>query len=267
VVGAAIWVGLFATACDTQVEPFLEDFAPPRHIVNGFLDASRDTQYVRVQRLRRTTEAAPAIPDEFVVTSVVEGLPETTWRDSIVALDDGNSGHLYSAVFRPVAGDTYTIRVSDSGDTTELETTVPEEPALVVDPPSTGSAITQTIMLVGRNERPPELRVVYDVTDPVSMERREFSYPYNGVGRNLSVGWGFDVFLSSDRNRIDIDLGATANDSLLMLNSVRVSFELLSSDWAIAQGSRVPSFFGAVGVYEIPWLLDDSTRLALRFMP
>jgi hypothetical protein len=235
--------------------------------VNGTLDVARDTQYVRVQRLRRTTEAVPATVDEFVVTSSAEGSPETIWRDSIVVLDNGNSGHLFSAVFRPLSGESYTIRVSDSGGTTEVTTTVPPEPPLVVDPPSFGSAVTQTIMLVGRSERPPELRVVYDVTHPVTMERREFAYAYNASGRNSSVGWEFDVFLSSDRNRIDADLHLQARDSILVLHSVRVSFELLSADWADAESSIDPGFFGAVGVYDLPWILDDDTRVALRFTP
>lgn len=264
---AAVLLSLLAFACDTQVEPFLSDREPPVHVVNGVLDAARDTQFVRVQAVKRTIEPAPAVLGEMEVQSSNSFEAPISWRDSVIVLDDGSTGHLFFAVFRPAAGATYRLRVSGAAGSTTVATTVPPEPEMEILPPTGTKSITQTIAFSDRRGPPPNLRVVYDVEHPVTLEQREFAYSYRTFGRSMGQRWEFDVLLSVDRRRIDDDFELAPADSILRLNSALVTFELQSPEWDSVGVSAEPGFFGAIGVYDVPLEWPDSIRTKLRFLP
>lgn len=256
---------LLTAACETNVEPFLDRIAPPLHVIDGVLDGTDSTQFIRIQRVRRTGDPPAIIPGEFDVTSLASGGGEpVTWMDSIIVLDNGATGHLYHARLRPDVGMTYTIRVSDSAGATEVSTTLPDAPGLIALPPDNEPAIRQELVLAELTERPPELRVRYTVTTPEGQTYR-VEYPYRPFGTTRPSGWSFSVFLQSDRNRIGLDLGRPPNETSLVLNDIRLVFELESEGWDEAADPDTPGFLGAIGVYELPWELPDTTRTALRF--
>jgi len=261
----ALLLLLATTACETNVEPFLDQIAAPVHVVDGVLDAADSTQFIRVQRVRRTGGLPNTVPGEFDVTSVASGGGElVVWTDSIITLNNGATAHLYHARLRPLVGMTYAIRVADSLGVTEVTTTLRDAPELIALPPENDPAITQELVLAELTERPPELRVRYTVTTPEG-QTHEVSYPYLPFGSRRPSGWSFEVFLQSDRNRIGLDLGRPPAETSLVLNDIRLVFELESEDWDDAADPDTPGFLGAIGVYELPWELPDTTRVALRF--
>lgn len=258
---------LLLFGCQTQVEPFLDEFAPPIHIVDGFLDGATDQQRIRVQRIRRSTNQQTITLDEFAVESTaVETAVETTWRDSLIELSDGSTGHMFLANFRPQPGTTHRLTVRDETGETTVSTTVPDVPRTALGPILLEPAVTQPFLFANRRSAPPGLAVSYEVTVPETSERHYFSFSYGTAGRNISGAWEVYLFLLADRNRIGSLLGRPTSDTLLVLNSVNVTFELLSDEWEArdAPGRRDVGFFGSVGSYAVPVPVDGVTRAFLN---
>ncbi len=257
--------GSLVVACDTTVEPFLQRFAPPVHVVDGFIDARADTQFVRIQKLRQTRTAPEAVLDEFVVTTRIDGGQEVVWQDAIVTLDDGSTGHQFSAPFAPGPGARIELSVSDADATTMLVTDVPSSPRLSQRSPTLNPVVVQPVQLVGLAARPPELTVTYEVEEPETSASHTFSFAYATPGRMALSAWEFDVFLTSDRNRIGLQLGRPQTDTLLVLNRVSVDFELLSTEWdEIDNEARPPGFFGSIGTYSLELQLNADIRDLLK---
>ena len=262
----ALALAVTLVACDTTVNPFLDDLEPPLHVVDGFLDGNADLQQVRVQRLRRRSDLPTATLGEFSVTSIAEPSGVTTvWRDSLITLDDGSMGHLFSAPLTPLPGIRYRLRVSDSTGTTEVSTTVPSVPGSFYFPPDFFPTVTQLTILRDVGDRPPELALRYEVTEPEDSSRHIFTYEYLSPGRPRVSGWEFTLFLGSDRRRIGATLGRADNDTLLILNSVSIVFELPSSEWQqLTSNGRPSGFFASIGSYSLDVPVNQETRSIMK---
>lgn len=266
---AITFVALFlatSAGCDTQVEPFIDEFEAPVHVVDGFLDGSTTEQRVRIQKLRRSEERPLPVLGEYDVSSVAVGDGGTVvWQDSIITLDDGTSAHQFSASFVPQPGVRYQLTVADDEAQTSVSTTVPEAPQLSTLVPSVTTVVVQPVALSGLIGPPPNLYVSYVVVEPEDGSRHTIDYTYTTPGRRRQTAWEFDVFLSADRMRIGSDLNRPASDTTLVLESVSVHFELFSPEWdQLDLPVRNPGFFASIGSFSIPVSIDPTLRDILR---
>src|SRR5690606_36537652 len=183
--------------------------------------------------VRRTPEPPPAIPDEFIVSTSGDGA-FALWQDSIVVLDDNSEAHVYFGPFSAVAGRTYTLRIQDADGaaTTEYSTTVPPTPGIETAKSVLGGTIRMRVWLAGIEESPPNLAVVYAVTNPQSMIFKEFVYPYSAVGRLDPQGWSFEVLLEVDRDQIATALVIEPAGTTIALHSIYLRFDRESSEWS-----------------------------------
>lgn len=92
--------GSLVAGCDTAVEP-IQPGAPPFSLF-GALDASADTQFVRVTPIRPTFEATPGPIDARVVLEDLQSGETAVWRDSLVEIR-GRPAHVFwsTAPVRP----------------------------------------------------------------------------------------------------------------------------------------------------------------------
>lgn len=72
---------LFLGACDTTFDPF--ERSPLEYSVMGYLDASADTQYVRIERLRDSLLIGSGPVDVSVTLEVLESGDKYIWKDSL----------------------------------------------------------------------------------------------------------------------------------------------------------------------------------------
>ena len=78
-------------SCDSSVEPFQE--SGYYFSIGGVIDASLDTQFVRVNPLRSKAEVDPEPYDIIVTTRDLSSGEEHVWRDSVFVLSDGRYAH------------------------------------------------------------------------------------------------------------------------------------------------------------------------------
>lgn len=266
----ALVLGLAAGACDNTVEPFVEDDAP-RYTVYGVLRTGADTQYVRVEPLRPTVapEAGAAL-DAAVTTTHVETGAATAWRDSLVRLDDGTTGHLFFAAFAPEPGATYRLDVRRSdGRTTSAVARVPAQPRPVVLPPEqdTLGVWTQPLFWQGLG-RVPEVDVRYDVVLVQTGDPYRLGVRYQQSGDLTPEGWLVRVRLQRDYFVLLDQLRLQA-DSTLTLHQITMEVESLGPEWDTADaGGNVEGgqgFFGSVARFTATWRPDDVVLRDLGF--
>lgn len=115
---------------DTIVDPFDND--GDIYSVFGFLSLYRTQHFVRVVPVTRYPEriASPNDPQAEIdarvhTVDLATGL-EVPWRHSLVRLDDGSYGHVFSASFETHPGRSYRLVVTRSdGKTATAETRIP----------------------------------------------------------------------------------------------------------------------------------------------
>jgi len=139
-VGSALLVWLGLQACDASFDPFQE---PGRMSVYGALDASADTQWMRITPVRHMLRTTPD-PLETTVTLQRVGTGRTVeLRDSIVTFETGVGQETtwYTHNFwttEPIEpGATYTVTVTGADRATATSTVpIPEDYSVVVGYPS-----------------------------------------------------------------------------------------------------------------------------------
>lgn len=242
-------------ACSDAFDPFVE--SDRAFALHGFLDARRDTQFVRVQTI--TEQEEPGSTVEAVVTSTDLTTQETTvWRDSLVQLDDGTEGTVFVARFRPQPGRAYRIEAAwpeAPEAASEAVVRIPAEPQVqVAEPVVSGEFITQRLTF-GSAMLPENVRVTYTVrrveegSEPVG-----FSFDYDA--RPADGGVGFDVFvtLSLNAQAIRATLGVSPDDSTsVALLDVRVAYALIDERRAEVTGGI--GVVGAAAAFENAWTL------------
>lgn len=261
-------LALALAACDNTVDPFADD-PPARLSVAGFLDADADTQFVRVDALRETVEGAAARPALAVATHPDDGGAAVAWRDSLVRLDDGTTGRLFWAPFRPRPGVGYTLVVEGAGGRAEAFTEVPGPLPVtlgdVVD--TTGAGLRQRVTWLGLREAPEAVLVSY-VVQPPDAPRDTVALSYTPLGTGTPGGLAFNVLLGRDRGVILTRLDRPPQDSTVALVEIHMAIRRLSDAW---RGGGAPieggfGFFGSAATVATRWSLPpaDAARLGYR---
>jgi hypothetical protein len=260
-------------ACDNAVEPLLDE-PEAFFALHGFLDTAADTQFVRVEPLRASILGDSDAPLDAVVTSThLQTGATTTWRDSLVTLDDGRTGHLFFARFRPLAGGDYRLTVlRPDGRASEATTHVPEVPAVRPAPP-VGDAfrLMQRVTLEGLTRPVRDLDVHYLVSSTLTDSLRTLTIAYGDAGRPGAQGWDVDLFLARDLRTIRRRfVFANENDTTLTFFGLSMSFDLPSVEWltpdAPANIVHGHGFFGAVGRHTVTWRLDAEAVRTMGFV-
>lgn len=270
---ALLAVGLLA-GCDNSVEPFAE--STRYYAIFGFLDADRDTQYVRIEPTRSNPEVGPV---EFDVASVktidMTSGAVLAWSDSLVELPDGGTGLLYYAAFRPVRARSYRIEVRRSdGAATTATTTVPGIPPLSVRRPDRSfvGTLEQGLLFDGVTRAPEYIVVNYAVTYDTVTTPLEVRLPYNVVGVPDGSGWRVIVRLTRDKStvfqRLSLMTGAQVT-----LHTLSIDLRLLSNDWPLDEPGRTRTnvtngfgFFGSAVTHTATWVLESEYVNELGFI-
>lgn len=261
-------------ACDNSVDPFAE--STRYYAIFGFLDADRDSQYVRIEPTRGNPELGVVRFDvaSVITTDLMSG-EVRVWADSLIELEEGGVGLLYYGVFRPIRGHTYRIdiRRSDDASTTAL-TTVPEDPPLSVRKPDRSflGSLEQGLLFGELARRPEKIVVNYAVTYGVLVEPLEVKLPYNVFGVPEGTGWRVIVRLTRDRSAVIDRLGLKPTDQVA-LHTVSIDLRLLSSDWPLVDPGLAETnvtngfgFFGSAVTHRAIWVLDSLTVRELNLI-
>ena len=213
---------LLAGACDNTVQPFAED-ADALFTLSGFLSTAADTQFVRVEPVRRAAAPPPLAPlDAAVTTTRLETGATVAWRDSLVRLDDGTTGHLFYAVFRPEPGAAYRLDVRrPDGRGTSAVTRVPDVRDARIEPPAVDSLgnLKQTVFWPGAGFVT-ELTLRYEVIDRSTGDSAAVALPYAPYGERFGQGWRIIIHLERDYRLVLAGLELPQRDSLLILRGL-----------------------------------------------
>lgn len=257
----------FQAGCDDSFSPFVDGPTNPTYVLNGLLDASADTQFVRVQIVRREVVSTNAVAGEVSVESIYPTSGTVIpWRDSLAVMDDGSIGHLFFAVFNPRAGEPITLRAFGADGETSVTQTIPETPNLIRSTPLFGPAvISEQMTLTGFDARPDELSIRYVVVDPVVQNDRVVDISYeNTPGLRRIEGWQFPIVFSADRLRVASALGFVT-DTPIVVRSVGLRITEFGPEWNDRRPSEV-GFVGTIGRFTIPIELDPVLADSLNYI-
>lgn len=254
-IAAIALVGL--AACETGIDPFDTD-VDRRYAVHGFLDSGADSQYVRLQALRRASDPLDAVPEGVSVHLVGAG-PE--WGPVTGADPDGIPVYGFMGVFRPEPGRRYDLVVERDGVQGALgSTVVPPVPGVIAALAEGGAvSLTKNITLTGLGPLRGDLAIWYEVYDPFAdmYARIEIDYnlPWTGDERT------FTVFLTLDRAEILRRLGHSQSYRDVELLATGAHVELRSEEWGSSDLDPGMldghGFFGSVGRYDVHWVLPE----------
>ena len=270
--GIALLALVAVGGCDNQINPIAE--GDQFFVIQGFLDADADTQFVRVEPTRTALEqrADQPLTAEVTTTDLMTG--ETViWQDSLITLDRGSVGHLFVGLFQPQLGHTYRFSVvREDGITTDAETTIPTHPLLRSFLPDTTffGQWVQNVALQGLNRPPFRINLLYKwgpLTTADSLEALpEQLVEYRGAGQFNGEEWILEVRLSQD-------LFQTQGNNGLAFFRARMEVQLLSEDWPLEVGpvpySNVRNglgFLGATGRFFVSWRLDEDVLTELGYI-
>jgi hypothetical protein len=278
--GLVLAAGMFASACDDTVDPFIEE--ERFFTIFGFLDTAADTQFVRVIPLRRRLVAEEAdVLDASVTTTALEDGTPVVWRDSLIHFDDGSFGHVFFAPLHVFPGWTYRFEVRRSdGATAAAETTVPRaEHAFVGEPVEGPANLIQTVRWENVDAPPFRVEVWYRFADfPPSEPFREvvITYGEDRFGTLREDGWAVDVQLRKDR----ADVARRIGEPLVFLG-VGMRLTMTDERWRPPGGVFDPElliqpgvfsnvengfgFLGSVNQYTTEWTLPEPTIEALGY--
>jgi hypothetical protein len=259
-----LFLALLLAACSDTFDPFVE--SDRAFALYGFLDARRDTQFVRAQPIVAGTAVDPGA---IRVTSTDLETQETTvWQDSLVRLDDGTLGTAFFAIFRPQPGQPYRVeaaRTDVPGVTVEAVMALPSRaPLQTAEPVEVGDAITQRLTFEGALPIT-EVTVRYTVrrveegSKPRAFDIR-YSPPTTGER---------DVLVSLGRNAetIRAALGAGPNSPErvdIALLDLRVSYDIVAERQAEVMGGI--GNFGVAASFSDGWTLAPAFVEAIGFV-
>lgn len=225
--------------CETSFEVFGESDA--HFSMFGVLDASADTQWVRVETLQDSllTDTKPL--DAVVTMTHLTSGRRVTWRDSLFQFIGGSTAHNVWTDEPILPLETYRLEVARSdGATSAVTVTLPDtfpDPLLNVFPfslinlPISGNVCAKTFEMVIRLERFAALEVTYHVPTTRGTART-FSVSYVLEAERTEDG-SFEVIVPwvEDLKRLaslDRDIGTA---ELLQLSAVDLLVASAGPDW------------------------------------
>ncbi len=267
VLSSMIVVCLAFVGCDSAFSPFTEQGPQPAHVLFGTLDASSDSQLVRVQIVRQDLAPVQPVLNELQLKSRVQGQDPISWNDSLVALPDGNQSHLFYTTQRPTPGALTTITVSGPDDrTTSISVFMPPKPDVRSGATEfRAGGIVKSVVLLGRIERPDQLSTEYDVFDPRINDYRRVLVPYNtSTGKRVLEGWEFVVNLSVDRSFVSSSLQQPLGVPV-RLRDVSVLMTEFGVEWDNRSQTEI-GFIGAIGRYSLPLVVEQTAIDTLNYV-
>jgi len=272
--GAALVVFGLVAGCDNSIVPYAET---TRHFaIFGFLDADRDTQYMRIEATRPFSDIENGVLEIATVTTTqLSDGQVITWRGSTIDLEDGGRGLLYTAFFRPKPGHAYQVAARRAdGATSYATTTVPDLRQVEVEGATRTFAGTyeQAIEIDGVSRRPETIIMNYDVASSVGAPPIKITLDYDVFGVPNSIGgWRISVRLTRDKQRIHSRLSLDPGH-LIGLHDVSMTLRLLSNDWPpIGSNENFTNvvdgfgFFGSAATHSIQWRIDSQVVAGLGF--
>lgn len=183
---------LLITACEQPFEPVQENV---RHFfsINGYLDASVDTQWVRVMPVRGELAIEPGLPVPTVTLEHIESGATVQMRDSVFTFTGGRYAYNFWTTMPVEPEQSYRITAEGTdGRSSHAETTLPEEyPLPYFDEPEFGA----DILIIKGVKRLADVQVVYRIRRNSTRREFEASFPYLEFG----------IFLLPETYRVDIN--------------------------------------------------------------
>lgn len=113
--------------CEEQANPFVGQEQP--YTIYGYLNPKANTQLIRVIPVASSIDALnPEVIDAAVTTINMDTGEQRIWKDSLIAFDSVQTGHVFVAHFRPDHGASYRLEVTRSdGAVSSAEVTIPPD--------------------------------------------------------------------------------------------------------------------------------------------
>ncbi|MEM1271452.1 MAG: DUF4249 family protein, partial [Bacteroidota bacterium] len=224
--------GLMTLAgCDsTAFDPFVEQ--TDHFSLAGVLDASADTQFVRVSRVRLTADFDPRPIDATVTLLDERSGAAKTLQDSVYAFGRGRQATNYALTDFPLElGGAYrlTVEATDgrrASAQVELPDSVPE-PVLLIPARTPYQVVT-----VRTQDKLVALDLIYTYrleSDPPAARRVQRVPYFDAVSRTPAGVYGAQVNVGVDISNI-LPSADLARERLVMLD-IEVFFALASSSW------------------------------------
>lgn len=252
---------LFLGGCENAFTPFSES-GDREIVVTGFLDQSADSQFVRVQMVRRSIASSATLEDGLDVTllNTATGIASSL-TDSLIATDDGGLAHLFYTTIPIADGTRYSLTAtSDAGQETVRSTLVPGRAGFSVDSVNTNQiSIGQTIHL-GIPTIPDDLSIVYTVRRSGDTTSTRIEMPYTDAVVRSEGSSSIEVVVRLENDRLIIldMLGLPPDDGTTELADVAVQYVLLSDEWDQDQpGSEDLNFFASTATFSQSWSLSN----------
>lgn len=182
----------FITACEQPFEPVQEN---ERHFfsINGYLDASADTQWVRVMPVRETLLQEPDLPVPLVTLYDLENDTNVVMRDSLFTFSGGRYAYNFWTTMDLQPEQKYRLVVEgQDGRFSQAEVTLPPD---FPEPRFREPEFGDDILLVEGVERLADIQVVYEIR-------------LNNTGEVFSAAFSylpFSIFLPPSTYRIGIN--------------------------------------------------------------
>jgi len=262
---------VLVSACANEIDP-LTDEGQDMFAIHGYLDASADTQFVRIEALRATVLEPPATLEQIRVESMeVETGERIAWRDSLVTLVGGDEGVIFWAKFRPQAGQTYQLFMYRPGrEGASARTTIPEPARLVVHPPTGQDRFVRQRVSLEDVVRPEHVRMRYEVRNPDTGQTREVTVAYGNPTVESGNDWSVLVQLKIDHLIVLRELDKEEDDQTVGLRRLAISYYLQGPEWRnpadVSHLTNTTGFFGSVGYYEQEWELDAGTLAEIGYV-
>lgn len=243
-----LFTATLLAGCSDAFDPFVA--SDQTFALFGFLDARRDTQFVRVQPIAEQADTPAAVEARVTSTDLVTR-ERLVWQDSLIVLDDDDVGTAFFAPFRPVAGRVYRLeamRLTD-GAVSTADVALPTQPPLQVAPPDVISTIVAQLLTI-ENDRPPSAVVVTYTVRPVGDEEPvRVEVPYDAVERE--TGFGVAVSLSRDAGVI---LSGVEKGTEVELLDLEIAYDLVNEPPVLVEGGA--GQIGVAAAFTNGWRLD-----------
>lgn len=224
---------LILTACNESFQPLQENDGVAFSIY-GYLDASADTQWVRVTPIREQLDQPPVKPEMHVTLEHLESGSKTVMNDSLFLFNDGFNILNAWTVADIEPGQTYRLRAERrDGAASHVTVTIPGEfPEPVLQDIGDGCRATMLIEGVERLadvQSKWHIRLRYIDSGKVILdEERLYSFPYrNKTDRTSAVSYSVFINTNSEEEQLRNQLSPTG---------VQTSIEVLGREIFVAAG-------------------------------
>lgn len=237
---AVLLATLALAACEAPLDPLLPTDA--RYSLSGYLDASADSQWIRVEPLGSVIESSPAEPLDVVVTlaPVGGGVPDTLAQS--VRQTVTGPAHLFGARARVEPGQTYRVEVrADDGAVTATAVTVPDSTVVVDVQPGPNNC--PVFVFAEGAERLADVQARYVVRDVTGRVRSYRFTHLAAIERVSEEAYQAEVYSGDDTSRMSL---ASADEIV----SAEIVVAVASAEWPETVGLTLEAAIGYTGAVQ-----------------